>query len=398
MLQREGGSSLDNIVFEAGGAAVRGSAELEPGGGFASAKLTQVRLSTGDDLRVEATKSGDLLKFVARGANVDARPFLRWLNAPSPSGAGDSSDVSKNIDLDLHANVLTGQNSQAIAGADLRFARRNGQVRSLQLTGRFGRQPFSVTTTQVDRAPVFIVKSADAGGTLAFMDIYKRMAGGRLEASLSLGRGRLDGFATVRDFTVREDPAIKRLATEGFGGQSRAGEARAIDPSSVPFTKLEAHFSKTGNKVTVKDGALSGPEVGATVDGTLDFDRDQVNLTGTFVPLYGVNNLFSQIPLFGPILGGGAREGLFGLNYRITGSASAPVLNVNPLSAMAPGFLRKLFGALDGAAQGGIDPRDRAGGSSAEQAQEPRDRAAGRARLRRVPRAALPLLPRSPTG
>ena len=371
VIQRDTGSSLDNIVYDGGGVSVRGSAELDSSGGFASAKLSQLRFSAGDDLKLEATQSSDALKIVARGANVDARPFLRWLGASGPgngtpaAGAPDNAASPKNVDMELHANVLTGQNSQAVAGADVRMSRRAGQIKSLQITGRFGRQPMSVTTTQLDGAPLFVVKSGDAGSSLAFMDIYKRMVGGRLDANVSFAQGRLDGYATIHDFTLREDPAIKKLATEGLAAQGRSDNLK-IDVSSVPFTKLEAYFSKSGNRVNIRDGALYGPEAGATVDGTVDFARDEVNLTGTFVPLFGVNNLFSQIPLFGPILGGGAHEGLFGINYRITGSAGAPVLNINPLSAMAPGFLRKIFGALDGATQGPgqaqVEPRDRASG------------------------------------
>ncbi len=133
----------------------------------------------------------------------------------------------------------------------------------------------------------------------------------------------------------------------------------------MQFTKLEAYFTKTGSTVQVRDGSMFGNQLGATVGGTIDFNRDQVNLSGTFVPLYGVNNLFSQVPLFGPLLGGGRHEGLLGLNYRITGSAASPVLNVNPLSALAPGFLRQIFGALDNAAEVtrslGTGPMDRPG-------------------------------------
>ena len=83
-----------------------------------------------------------------------------------------------------------------------------------------------------------------------------------------------------------------------------------------------------------------------------------MNLGGTFVPLFGVNNLFSQVPLLGPLLGGGRHEGLLGLNYKITGSAANPELNVNPLSVLAPGFLRQIFGALDGSAQRSPGPAD----------------------------------------
>ena len=362
--QRDGANTvLDNIVFDGGGASLRGSAELRQDGTFDSAKLSQVRLSPGDDLRLDASQSGDGLKLVARGANFDARPFLKWLSGPSAAGPEGPSN-GKSVDVELHSNVLTGQNSQAMTNADVRFSRRNGQVRSLQVTGRFGRQPVSVTTVQQDGAPILVVHSSDAGDTLAFMDLYKRMVGGRLEAKLSLGLSRLDGNTKIYDFTIREDPNIKKLAQQGLANQPRNndGPAALIDASVVPFTKLEASFIKMGNRVSIREGALYGPQIGATVSGSLDFERNQVNLEGTFVPLYGVNNLFSQIPLFGPILGGGTREGLFGVNYRITGSAAAPVLSVNPLSAIAPGFLRNVFGAIDDANFGDAEPRDRASG------------------------------------
>jgi hypothetical protein len=80
----------------------------------------------------------------------------------------------------------------------------------------------------------------------------------------------------------------------------------------------------------------------------LDLPKDRVDISGTFVPAYALNNAFAQLPLIGPILGGGRNEGLFGVTFRITGQASAPTLNVNPLSAIAPGFLRKIFGGVAG--------------------------------------------------
>ncbi len=354
VLQHDGGTSLDGIVFEGGGAQARGSAELDGGGGFLSAKLSQLKLSPGDELKLDATQGADGLKLVARGANVDARPFLKWLGAAGPGGAPESADQAKNVELDLHAGVVTGQNNQALTGADLKLTRRGGQVRRLQMSGRFDRQPFVVSTVGQNGATHFVVSSSDAGASLSFMDLYKRMQGGRLDANIVLNGERMEGVATIHDFKLREDPAIKKLAAEGLASQNRGGDKADmhIDTSSVPFTRLEATFVKVGSRVEVRDGAFVGPEVGATVDGTLDFARDQVNVSGTFVPVFGVNNLFSQVPLFGPILGGGANEGLFGLNYRITGSASSPVLSVNPLSAIAPGFLRKIFGAIDGPAPG----------------------------------------------
>jgi hypothetical protein len=48
-------------------------------------------------------------------------------------------------------------------------------------------------------------------------------------------------------------------------------------------------------------------------------------------------------------LGGGENEGRFGINFRLSGPSTSPALTINPLSALAPGFLRKIFGAGQGA-------------------------------------------------
>jgi hypothetical protein len=84
------------------------------------------------------------------------------------------------------------------------------------------------------------------------------------------------------------------------------------------------------------------------------------------------------VPFVGLILGGGLHEGMFAVNYRVSGPASGPTLSVNPLSAVTPGFLRKIFGALDGtspafddtAPADSSDPSDPAG--SAGQPQDTR--------------------------
>ena len=359
VLQRDGGVTLDNLSFEGNGAIVKGSVDLDRDGDFTSARLAQVRLSPGDDMRVDAQQSGDTLKVTARAANLDARPFLKWMSAPSAPGGEPGAKTA--LDLELRASILTGQNSQAVTGAEFHLIRRGKDIKRLTLAGRLGRQPLTITTSQVDSTPHFLIHADDAGAGLLFMDLYKRMAGGRLDANLVMAGQRLDGYAAVHDFTVRDDPAVRKLAVEGLASQHREGESsevQSVDSSAMSFRKLEASFSKTGNIVEVRDGSMFGPALGATVSGTVDFSRDQVNLGGTFVPLFGVNNLFSQLPLLGPLLGGGRHEGLLGLNYKITGSAANPELNVNPLSVLAPGFLRQIFGAMDGSAQRSPGPAD----------------------------------------
>jgi hypothetical protein len=148
-----------------------------------------------------------------------------------------------------------------------------------------------------------------------------------------------EGLLNIRDFVVRGEPALERIAS----GAADDRQARPRSAGGVAFSRMRVEFTRSLGRFAVRNGVVWGPSVGATVDGTLDYARDEVRLRGTFVPAYGLNNMFSRLPIVGMFLGGGANEGLLGVTYQVVGSPRAPVLQVNPMSAIAPGFLRKLF-------------------------------------------------------
>jgi hypothetical protein len=110
----------------------------------------------------------------------------------------------------------------------------------------------------------------------------------------------------------------------------------------MEFSGLRVDFTKTPGRVALREGVVRGPVLGGTIDGMVDYARDEVHLRGTLIPLYGPNNLLGQLPLVGPFLGGD-KEGLLGITYEVVGRPGNPVLHVNPLSALAPGLLRKVF-------------------------------------------------------
>ena len=124
--------------------------------------------------------------------------------------------------------------------------------------------------------------------------------------------------------------------------------------NNIEFGQARADFTRLPGRLNIKDGVLRGPMIGATVEGNIDYARDQVNVRGTLVPLYGLNNMFGQIPVLGLFLGGGSNEGIFGITYEVSGPTGNPRSMVNPISAIAPGLLRKFFEFRD------IPDRDRA--------------------------------------
>lgn len=341
------GASLDNLVFDGAGVSARGAANFSAEGDLRGFKLTHLRLSPGDDLRLEGQRSGDRLSLTARGAALDARPFLK-----AAAGVGESKGA---LDLDLETVLLTGHNKQAIGDAKLRLSRVGDRVRRFDLTGRFGRDPLRVRLAEDGESLRF--DTEDAGSAFAFLDLYKRMEGGRMVGVARIKGSRVDADFEVRRFVLRDEPAVRGLVAESAAVRHDPALATRIDVALVPFERLEARVARSPEQLTIRDAVLSGPNVGLTVEGAID-TRDRLALTGTFVPAYAINNFFAKLPLLGPLLGGSSNEGLFAVTFRIGGTMSKPKVQVNPLSALAPGVFRRMF-SFDGS-QKAAPPPDRA--------------------------------------
>jgi len=144
-----------------------------------------------------------------------------------------------------------------------------------------------------------------------------------------------EGIINVSAFTIRGESTLERVVSNAPNG--------AAQSNNIDFSQARADFTRVPGRMTIRDGVLRGPLIGATVEGNIDYVRDQVSVRGTLVPLYGLNNMFGQIPIVGLFLGGGSNEGMFGITYEVGGTTSNPRAVVNPISAIAPGMLRKFF-------------------------------------------------------
>ena len=159
---------VEQFVLDAGGVAIRGSADFDDNGKFTGAKLSQFRLSPGDEMKADIVNGAEGLKINVRGAAIDARPFLQ-------SFLGQSADMQalRDVDIDLKSAAITGHNKQALASAELRLVKRGGAMRQLALNGRFGGDPASATlVSEGGGAANYRIVSQDAGAALSFLDLY----------------------------------------------------------------------------------------------------------------------------------------------------------------------------------------------------------------------------------
>jgi hypothetical protein len=333
--------AVNAIAVDAGSIAIRGTAQLGPDGGLQSAKLTQMRLSAGDELKAEIQNGDTAIKATLRGAVLDARGLIKgFFQSGPPPGGG------KDLDLDVRiANVL-GANEQTMSQFEMTGAWRGGAMKSMQASARIGEGALTAEHDDDGRLRAHVT---DAGALSKFLDFYNRMESGTLDLSMQDADEGSRGSASVTKFVLRDEPALRQLAAAGeAAADARFEQSLALDPDVARFEKLSANFTSSPGRLDLREAVIFNSYVGLTTQGFIDYGRNRVDLNGTFVPAYRVNNLVTHIPVVGALLGGGSHEGMFGVNYRIVGPASGPTLNVNPLSAMTPGFLRKVFGAVDG--------------------------------------------------
>jgi hypothetical protein len=332
---------FEDIVIEGGGASIKGSLEVDPNGDLMNANFPVYAPSDGDkaSLKVERSQDG-VVRGTMRGDVFDGRGFLK--SAISGNSKDDAKSKMKSVDFDIDVKLgaVAGFNGEAMRSVDAKMSRRSGAVKAFTLSGKIGRDTPVAADLRGGRAQgareVIYLQTNDAGALLRFTDTTNKVFGGQMVVAMEPPTSEpttREGLINVRDFTVKGMDQLDRVAAGGPNGAQ----------SGVAFTALRAEFTRQNGALTIRDGVVKGPMIGGTIEGSIDYPGNQVCMSGTFVPVYGVNNIFGQIPLFGIFLGGGNNEGLIGVTYEVVGTPAAPVMRVNPISAMAPGLFRKIF-------------------------------------------------------
>ncbi|MFQ5468058.1 MAG: AsmA-like C-terminal region-containing protein, partial [Kiloniellaceae bacterium] len=192
------------------------------------------------------------------------------------------------------------------------------------------------------------VTAEDMGAALRALDALDTVEGGRLEivghSDGPLPTATLRARIKARNYVLVGAPTLARLLTVA----SFTGISDLLSGDGIRFRRLVGEVTVRGGKVHTDLLRAYGPALGLTAKGDVSVDGSQTNIRGTVVPAYTVNRILGKIPLLGPLLTGGEGEGFIAITYKMSGPILDPKVTVNPLSALAPGFLRNLFSAGGG--------------------------------------------------
>lgn len=209
-------------------------------------------------------------------------------------------------------------------------------------------QQISLSYDTAGAARRLLLQSEDAGAFLRTLDIVGTMQGGKLVllAQRKDGEGGTPwaGSLQISDFVLLRAPLMARLLTAA----SLTGIADMMAGNGIRFARLDMPLTYRDGVLAIANARTVGSELGITAEGDIDTNRDRIALSGTVVPAYTLNSLLGNIPVLGNILTGKKGSGIFAATYRVDGPIRNPTVTVNPLAALAPGFLRNLIGIFDG--------------------------------------------------
>ncbi|MFZ1470847.1 MAG: hypothetical protein WAT09_17995 [Paracoccaceae bacterium] len=318
---------VDNMVLTAPGLKASGQIRTGTGGVFDRARFTT--LQAGDWLDAAVDLIGQGRNRAPKVEVLNGTLDLRKMPGGGTSGGATDGNTEMKVALD-QLIVSSGITLTRLRGAFL--SRRGG------LDGSFaalvnGKAEITGTVVPDQGRTALRVTSRNAGRVMAAAGIFASGRGGALDMTLRPRgpEGQYVGSATFSSLSVQDAPVLAAL----LSSISVVGLLEQLGGNGLVFESGEVEFVLSPLGVQITRGSAVGASLGISFEGAYSSGSGRLDMQGVISPIYilnGIGQIFSR-----------KGEGLFGFNYRLTGSADKPIVSVNPLSILTPGMFRELF-------------------------------------------------------
>ena len=345
MIEQGDRTRLADLRLSGKGFSARGSVSFDRRG-LRSVDLPVIRINAADTLSLKAKRRKNGYDLDVLGSEFDLRSIMRKLVAKGPAAPGG-------VDLRVNARFdrLRGYGQRSLTGATLRLDLRKGEIRTLDFRAVSGGNAplrFSMKPQEGAAGTAVQLDSHDAGGLLAFTNVYSKMRGGRLRMTLNRDReGIFAGRIQADRFTVFGEPRLRQLVAKRRLQNAETPDGRRVastlNADRADVKRVRARIRRGPGFLSIQDGQLRGGDMAAIFEGTVYDRRGRIAMKGTFLPAYGLNRALSNIPVLGYAMGNGRKRGLLGITFRLRGMYRDPRLEVNPISLLTPGVFRRIF-------------------------------------------------------
>ena len=351
----DGATKITNLILTGPDhLSVKGSLALNGNGELTQIEMPNVKLGPGNQFTISGAQNNDgVMSIRVAGDSFDARPmvdsvFNDSVDQTDVANAGDQAQGEQSrISVVAQISTMFFHNNEHLTNVAATMHMLGGNLQRFRMTGQFANSKGLEVTVAPDGSglrPVQIL-SDDAGAALRAVNLYTRAYDGRLKLQATLGKpgsGEVtNGRLGISKFVVRNEPVLRAL---GSSTQQADGSAHQTSYDETRFDVLKLKFSIQPTHMRIVDEAIiHGPSIGATVRGSIRRDNGQLNIAGTLSPAYALNSAIGNVPILGQVLLGGEGQGLIGLTFAVTGTFARPRVTINPVSALAPGFLKRFL-------------------------------------------------------
>ncbi len=340
----DGVTQIDDLKLSGDSFGASGDLVLDKSG-LSSGAFSSVQLAKGDNYAVNIKRQKSGFSVSVNGSSADMRPVIESLrNSSDDNSDGDG----KRIAIDANLQQVTGFHSETLSNFNLSYAAKGKQIDAVDLSAvTDSGQAVVAKLTKNGADNTLELTSGDAGSLARFANIYSNMRGGLLNLKLrDRGGSSWRGNVDIRKFSLVNEERLQSIVSTPTGSDGRSlnqAVKKNIDVSSARFERGFANIMLDNGAVAVEGGVVRGTDIGATFQGTVLDRNGNMDMTGTFMPAYGLNRLFGELPLIGVLLGNGRDRGLLGITFKLVGPFAKPNLTINPLSIIAPGVFRSIF-------------------------------------------------------
>jgi Protein of unknown function len=343
VVQAENGQRvIDDINVSGNDLALKGKVTVGSDGRLKSAALKDLKFGESTYRSVTIAPDDGQIKLDVEGGEFDARPYIGKIASPLSANPETRKKSGYNLSVQAKFDRVVAFRGEVIENASADISVRGGTVAALNASGTYlNGLPIAIKMTPSEAGRGLSVLSTDGGATLRAANFYSKIAGGELEFTALIadapGSPIRNGYLKLRNFEVRNEAALAEL--DQRGKPKKSGPRRG----GITFKRLDLPFTTDLKFVRLCKVLLRGPDLGATASGVIRKSDGAIDISGTYIPAYGLNSVIGEIPLLGELLTGGNKEGVLGITYAMGGTIAKPKYQMNPLSFLAPGILRKVF-------------------------------------------------------
>jgi len=337
------GAPTTAITLDSGGAMFDATFALAENGQLLSANIDRFFLENRLDMRGTATRTDtQVLQVAMSGSFLD---LSRFLPGASTLGSSASSPAARFGNIVLDADIDTLRLREGFETKDMTLAMRSTKdgIQTLEAKGELP------NGAGIDAAydagglgdPTFLINSGDASFLASVFLGLDSLEGGTLQMSGTFATGDLPTQMrlVIENGRLKDAPFMTQILSLA----SLRGLSDTVSGDGVLFTKIEVPLTIDAGRYNIVGARASGPALGLTANGAITPTTGDIDVDGVLVPSFGLNSALGGIPIIGDLFVSRQGEGVISLRYSVKGTLEKAQVSVNPLSAITPGVLRRIF-------------------------------------------------------